>query len=106
MKTDVPFVSDWDNHRVMKWSKDAKGVVVAGGQDQRNGSRQLSYPAGIIVDQLGALYIVDIGNTRVVRWLKGAEVETIVVGGNEGENNVHVLDFENDRDRVQRFDVN
>jgi DNA-binding beta-propeller fold protein YncE len=106
----------------MKWLKDAKeGIVVAGGQGQGNGLRQLSYPQGIIVDQLRSVYVAEWGNHRVVRWLKGAEEGTIVVGGNEkGEqsnqfngpvdlsfdrqNNLYVVDWDNHR--VQKFDVN
>jgi hypothetical protein len=42
----------------------------------------LSYPGGIIVDQLGSVYIADLNNHRVMRWLKGAQEGTIVVGGN------------------------
>jgi hypothetical protein len=34
------YVSDRDNHRVMKWIKDAKeGIVVAGGNGQGNSLR-------------------------------------------------------------------
>jgi DNA-binding beta-propeller fold protein YncE len=104
----------------MKWMIGAKeGIVVAGGQG--NGLRQLSYPLGIIVDQLGSVYVADRENNRVIRWLKGAEEGTIVVGGNRKgeesdqlnyptdlsfdlENNLYVLDRANNR--VQKFDVN
>jgi DNA-binding beta-propeller fold protein YncE len=106
----------------MKWLKGAKeGIVVAGGQGQGNGLRQLSYPHGIIVDQLGSIYVADCWNHRVMRWLKGAKEGTIVVGGNgQGEqpnqfgcpvdlsfdrqNNLYVVD--QSHHRVQRFDVN
>jgi hypothetical protein len=106
----------------MKWVKDAKeGIVVAGGEGHGNGLRQLSLPQGIIVDQLGSVYVADCGNNRVISWLKGAREGTIVVGGNgEGkqpnqfnypidlsfdrQKNLYVVDSFNHR--VEKFDVN
>jgi DNA-binding beta-propeller fold protein YncE len=106
----------------MKWMKGAKeGIVVAGGQGQGNSLKQLSSPHGIIVDQLGSIYVVDTDNNRVIRWLKGAEEGTIVVGGYaigedprqfnqltdlsfDRQNNLYVVDFRNHR--VQKFDFN
>jgi sugar lactone lactonase YvrE len=106
----------------MKWMKGAKeGIVVAGGQGQGNGLRQLSCPQGIIVDQLGSVYVADRGNDRVMRWLKGAQEGTIVVGGNgkgvqpnqlispvdlsfDRQNNLYVVDIMTNK--VHRFDVN
>jgi sugar lactone lactonase YvrE len=106
----------------MKWVKGAKeGIIVAGGQGQGNSLKQLSYPQGIIVDQLGSVYVAEWGNHRVIRWLKGTEEGTIVVGGNglgeqpnqfngpsdlsfDRENNLYVFDWGNHR--VQKFDVN
>ncbi|CAF4629820.1 unnamed protein product, partial [Rotaria socialis] len=42
------YVSDTNNHRVMKWNKGAtEGVVVAGGQGQGNALTQLSSPHGL-----------------------------------------------------------
>jgi DNA-binding beta-propeller fold protein YncE len=106
----------------MKWVKDAKeGIVVAGGQGEGNGLRQLSYPRGIIVDQLGSVYVADGGNHRLIRWLTGAREGTIVAGGNgpgeqpnqfscpidlsfDRQKNLYVVDHLNHR--VQKFDVN
>jgi sugar lactone lactonase YvrE len=117
------YMSDENNHRVMKWMKDAKeGIIVAGGQGQGNSLKQLSStPRGIIVDHLGNVYVADSGNDRVMRWLKGAEEGTIIVGGNgrgeqsnqllypadlsfDQQNNLYVLDHGNHR--VQKFDIN
>ncbi|CAF1493020.1 unnamed protein product, partial [Adineta steineri] len=42
------YVSDNNNHRVMKWSKDAnEGIVVAGGNGQGRNLNQLYHPHGI-----------------------------------------------------------
>ena len=44
----------------MKWMKGAKeGIVVAGGQGQGNSLTQLSHPQGVIVDDLGNVYVAD-----------------------------------------------
>ena len=117
------YVSDGKNDRVMKWTKGAKeGTIVAGGggDGNRNSLRQLSSPGGITVDKLGSIYVADYGNHRVMRWLKGAEEGTIVVGGNgEGEQSHQLsypIDLASDRDnnlyvvvqsnnRIQKFDV-
>ena len=106
----------------MKWMKGAKeGIVIAGGHGGGNGLREISSPGGIIVDELGTLYVADWQNHRVMRWLKGAEEGTVVVGGNgnghepnqlnrpvdlsfDRENNLYVLDHWNHR--VQKFDLN
>jgi DNA-binding beta-propeller fold protein YncE len=105
----------------MKWMKDAKeGIVVAGDQGQGNGLRQLSNPYGLVIDQLGTVYVVDQGNNRVMRWLKGARQGNIVVGGNgqggqanqfmypsdlsfDQQNNLYVVDCNNHR--VQKFHI-
>ncbi len=47
----------------MRWLKGAtEGIVVAGGQGEGNGLRQLLHPHGIIVDQLGSVYVADMSN--------------------------------------------
>ncbi|CAF4813857.1 unnamed protein product, partial [Rotaria magnacalcarata] len=42
------YVSDKENHRIMKWEKGAtEGVVVAGNNGNGNSLQQLSYPGGV-----------------------------------------------------------
>ncbi|CAF5059411.1 unnamed protein product, partial [Rotaria sp. Silwood1] len=66
----------------MKWMEGAKqGIVVAGGQEKGNDLTQLSYPLGVVVDQLGTVYVADWENNRIVRWPKGATQGTVIVGG-------------------------
>ncbi|CAF4490198.1 unnamed protein product, partial [Rotaria magnacalcarata] len=61
----------------MKWVEDAKeGIVVAGGQGHGNALTQLNSPLGLFVDTLGALYVADQGNQRVMRWTQGAKQGT------------------------------
>ncbi|CAF4249782.1 unnamed protein product, partial [Rotaria sordida] len=67
----------------MKWMEGAKeGIVVAGGQGVGDGLTQLSHPQGVVVDQLGTVYVVDLASGSVKRWPKGATHGNIIVGGN------------------------
>jgi len=97
-----------------------EGIVVAGGQGQGNDLTQLSNPGGIVVDQLGTVYVAEWGNHRITRWPKDATHGSILAGGNgEGKQpnqfycpiglsfdrngNLYVVDLGNNR--VQRFDI-
>lgn len=45
------YVSDSDNHRVMKWTiNTSEGVIVAGDQTDGDSLRQVSGPRGLFVD--------------------------------------------------------
>ncbi|CAF4790436.1 unnamed protein product, partial [Rotaria sp. Silwood2] len=67
----------------MKWVEGSKqGIVVAGGQEEGNGLTQLSCPQGVVVDQLGTVYVANGGNARIMRWPKGATQGSVIVGGN------------------------
>ena len=62
----VVHVSDYNNHRVMKWNKGAKeGIVVAGGQKEGSALTQLCYPRGLFVDTSSAIYVANARNDRV-----------------------------------------
>ncbi|CAF4705587.1 unnamed protein product [Rotaria sp. Silwood1] len=115
------YVSEYGNHRVMKWEKGAKqGIVVAGGQGEGNSLTQLAYPKGVVVDQLGTVYVADDVNHRIMRWPKGATQGSVIIGGNgEGAQsnqlnepvglsfdrygNLYVV--ENGNHRVQKFNI-
>ncbi|CAF5040255.1 unnamed protein product [Rotaria sp. Silwood1] len=105
----------------MKWMEGAKqGIVVAGGQGQGNGLTQLSCPEGVVVDELGTVYVADCGNDRIMRWSKGATQGSVIVGGNgkggqsnqfnmpfglsfDRHGNLYVVDYGNHR--VQKFNI-
>ncbi|CAF0891669.1 unnamed protein product [Adineta steineri] len=115
------YVSEWSNHRVMKWKKDAKeGTVVAGGNSEGGDLNQLYYPNGIIVGDLGQIYVTDSWNHRIMRWCDGKEEGEIVVGGNgkgnqsnqlngptglsfDDEGNLYVVDCSSHR--IQKFEI-
>ncbi|CAF4909494.1 unnamed protein product [Rotaria sp. Silwood1] len=62
------YVSDFHNHRVMKWNKDAKeGIIIAGGQGEGNALTQISDPSGLFVDASGTLYAADLWYNRITR---------------------------------------
>ncbi|CAF1013776.1 unnamed protein product [Adineta steineri] len=113
------YVLDRQNHRVMKWRKDAEeGTIVAGGNGEGRNLNQLSSPQGVIVDDLGQIYVADSVNHRVMRWCEGKEEGEIIVGGNgqgnqsnqlngpcglsfDDEGNLYVVDCLNCR--IQKF---
>ncbi|CAF1259536.1 unnamed protein product [Adineta steineri] len=115
------YVSDMNNHRMMKWRKDAKeGRIVAGGNGQGRNLNQLYKPQGVFVDHLDQIYVTDYGNHRIMRWCEGKEEGEIVVGGNgqgnqliqlnyptdlslDDEGNLYVADYFNDR--IVKFEI-
>lgn len=115
------YVSDWNNHRVMKWLRGAsEGILVAGGNGHGNDQTQLSNPKGVWADENGNVYVVDSDNNRVMLWTNRANEGMVIVGGNgEGNKpsqlnsprglffdhsaNLYVADYNNHR--VQRFSV-
>ncbi|CAF5035061.1 unnamed protein product, partial [Rotaria sp. Silwood1] len=59
-----------------------QGIIVAGDQGEGNGLTQLSYPQGVVVDQLGTVYVADGWNHRIMRWANGAKQGIVIVDGN------------------------
>ncbi|CAF1519271.1 unnamed protein product [Adineta ricciae] len=109
------YVSDRENHRVMKWKKGAQeGNLVAGGNGKGDNLNQLSSPRGLFVDQWKQIYVADSDNHRIMRWCEGDAEGSIVVGGKgqgsqlnqlhspyglafDSEGNIYVADHGNDR---------
>ena len=122
-REETVYVSDRDNNRVMKWLKGAKeGIIVAGGHGYGYGNslKQLYNPMGLLVNEVGDIYVADCINHRIMCWPFGSEEGQLVVGGNgqgEGsnqfryptglsfdvENNLYVVDSLNHR--IQRLSV-
>ncbi|CAF4171433.1 unnamed protein product, partial [Adineta steineri] len=89
----------------------------AGGNGQGENLNQLSYPQGVIVDDLGQIYMADCWNDRIMRWCEGEEEGEIVVGGHrrgnqlnrpmglcfDDEENLYVVDYLNHR--IQKFEI-
>jgi sugar lactone lactonase YvrE len=67
----------------MKWVEGAKqGIVVAGGHGEGSGLAQLRHLHGVVVDQLGTVYVADYLNKRIMRWVKGTTQGSVIVGRN------------------------
>ncbi|CAF4443319.1 unnamed protein product [Adineta steineri] len=94
--------------------------MVAGGNELGGNLNQLSYPEGVVVDDLGQIYVADFGNHRIMRWCEGKEEGEIVVGGNregsqtnhfngprdlsfDDEGNLYVADYYNHR--IAKFEI-
>jgi sugar lactone lactonase YvrE len=59
--------------RVQKWAPGATtGVTVAGGNGFGNAANQLKFLYDIFVDNLGNVFVSDLGNGRIQKWAPGA----------------------------------
>ncbi|MDF2191444.1 Ig-like domain-containing protein [Paraflavitalea sp. CAU 1676] len=83
------YVSDYNNHRVLKFPPGSDqltdGVIVAGGNGQGDLLNQLNKPAGLFLDATGNLFVADMNNHRVLKFsppLSQASVGVVVAGGN------------------------
>ena len=114
-----PTVPDWTK---IEWKRGTDVIKRSSRGYQANPTwmANSSHPAGIFYHQgTGAVYVVEHGNHRVVRWLPGASSPQVVAGGNgagSGSNQLHspydvfvspggsvyVSDYNNAR--VQRWD--
>ncbi|CAF4544096.1 unnamed protein product [Rotaria socialis] len=47
-----------------------------------NSLTPLSSPRGVLVDQLGTVYVTDGGNDQIMRWPNGATQRGVIVGEN------------------------
>ncbi|CAF4045270.1 unnamed protein product [Adineta steineri] len=91
------YVTDNDNHRVMKYPSDStraiNGTAVAGGKGAGSGANQFNRPRTILVDSQGTLYISDGDNNRVQRWLQNATNGTTIIGGDKAGTSSNQLKF-------------
>ena len=78
---DSVYVSDHDNHRVLKFLfGSSTGSIVAGTGVPGNSLNQLHGPTGLCVDVSLNIYVVDSLNYRVMLWLQNAVVGIKVAG--------------------------
>ncbi|CAF3787263.1 unnamed protein product [Rotaria sp. Silwood1] len=90
------YVSDTNNHRVMKWNKGAKEVIlnisvnaqwaqkgstVAGGYGNGRATNQLNTPMGLCIDEDQTMVIADFWNHRIVQWKLGDKDGLILADG-------------------------
>ncbi|CAF3297499.1 unnamed protein product [Rotaria socialis] len=72
-------VNSSDNSLVLKWPE---GKIVAGGNGRGNAFNQLRYPDNILIDRENSIYIADVDNHRIVKWVAGAKEGVVIAGGN------------------------
>jgi sugar lactone lactonase YvrE len=87
------FVSDCVKNEVRRWGKGEKGngTIVAGGNGKGDQLNQLNQPISIFVDNDYSLYISDVNNYRVMKWVKDAKEGIVVAGGNGKGNSLSQL---------------
>ncbi|CAF0861724.1 unnamed protein product [Rotaria sordida] len=109
------YISDRDNHRIVKYVVNATtGVVVAGTGTAGNSASQLRSPKGVAVDQMSAIIVADGANFRIQRFPFGSTVGTTVAINSSANligdmrdlhidvnNNIYVTD--SDYSRVVKF---
>ena len=76
------YMSDENNHRVLRRTSEGIITVVAGGNGRGRMRNQLDIPQGVEVDSTGALFVADCNNNRVMRWDPDSESGVLVAGGN------------------------
>ncbi|CAF1506573.1 unnamed protein product [Adineta ricciae] len=87
-RSNAVYVSDHNNHRVMKYVfGNLTGSIVAGGNGFGTNNTQLYRPAGLVFDSsTNALIVVNFGATNIVQWKLGDSKWTIVAGDSNGLN--------------------
>jgi len=80
--TDIIFYGDHDIRAV--FVKDTFRVrTLAGGKGKGFNLDQFNYPTGIAYDQDENLYVSDMHNHRIQKWIKGATFGITIAGGND-----------------------
>ena len=79
------YFSNIGKDAVERWRQGIR-TIVAGGNGSGNNSNQLYFPSYIFVDQNNSVYVSEVLNHRVTKWLEGAK-EGIVVAGGHGQGN-------------------
>ena len=78
------YVSISLNHEVRRYRLEetsSDGTVVAGGNGEGGSLNQLHFPYHIFVDRDQSLYVSDVFNHRVMKWMKDAKEGIVVAGG-------------------------
>ena len=67
------FVADTENHRIQQFAPGSRsaspGTTVAGGNGAGSAANQLNSPQGVFVDGSGNVFVADVGNHRIQRFL-------------------------------------
>jgi sugar lactone lactonase YvrE len=66
--------------------EESEGTLVAGGNGSGNRLDQLSFPVYVFVDRHHSVYVSEVGNDRVMKWVEGARQGIVVAGAQEEGN--------------------
>ena len=82
------YVSDYERNEVRRYGHGdgRQGVIVAGGHGRGAAPNQLNCPRYIFVDAEHSVYVSEMENHCVTKWMKGAR-EGVVVAGGQGRGN-------------------
>jgi sugar lactone lactonase YvrE len=109
------YVSEVDNNRVQKLTRDGKSIAVWGGA-QGSGPGQFNSPFGLSLDRVGNVYVADLNNNRVQKLSSSGQPLAVFGTGNgagpgqlvqprgvgvDAAGNVYVTDTQNHR--VEEF---
>ncbi|CAF0749152.1 unnamed protein product [Rotaria sordida] len=82
------YMSEHDRHRILKWSPKTNMTTMVAGETDKKGPRSdhLNEPQGIFIDTTTeALYIADLINHRIQKWLKDGKEGVTVAGSSDGD---------------------
>ncbi|CAF1154893.1 unnamed protein product [Adineta steineri] len=82
------YMTEHDRSRILKWSPVTDLTTVVAGETDKSGPRadHLKEPQGIFVDKTtNDLYIADLTNHRIQKWLKDAKEGITVAGSSDGD---------------------
>ena len=71
-------------------------VTVAGGIGRDSGLNGLSGPNGLFLDENGTLYVADTYNQRIMKWMHGASLGSLVAGGKGNGSSAEQLSYPSD----------
>ncbi|CAF1203343.1 unnamed protein product [Adineta steineri] len=81
----------------MKWMKNAtEDTLITSGKVSEENPSSMFQPVGVIVDQMGSIYVSNVGSHQIKRWSPGAIEGTTIVGENEGGSGPTQLRFPQD----------
>jgi sugar lactone lactonase YvrE len=94
VSSDILYIADSYNHRIMRYQNNApSGDIAAGGNGPGTNSSQLSYPYAFYFDSLSnSLLIANAGANNIVRWVLGAS-NWVIVAGNSGGSSGNTATF-------------
>jgi sugar lactone lactonase YvrE len=102
LNTDILYVSDSYNHRVMRYLPNSTvGTMVAGTGTAGLARTQLNIPRGLIYDAMtNSLVIANSVANNIVRWVLGAQNWTLMAGSTNGTSGGTALLLNSPKDRV------